>query len=1188
MPNDPFKRPTIGVLSGYQLYEGTPNGFLEPLFRGMYMAAGERDCNLLLACGIGRASFRDDTQNPPHHPAWPLLAPDNDFVPVGHWNTNGLIVVGPLFSEARKQYIQQLIAAQHPLVFISVDRKTPAVSVDNEKGIRQALEHLCIHHQHRAVAFIAGNTHEMSDSERRLNTYLAGVQQYGLVADDRLIAYGWHNRQGGYDAMRSILNTGVKFTAVLASNDESALGAMQALREAGQRIPQDVAVVGFDDRVEAKAHVPSLTTVHFPIFETGQQAVGLLLKRLAGLADQDERLYVPTRLVIRESCGCQSVSVDVTTAPEETSTRAQVAQALSEAVFAEVQQLGPAEVAESCTQLLDAFHISLESGSATPFHAAWEKIMQQVEAANDDPQAWQVAIAILRERWPQFTDTLTFREKYQQAEAMFIQALMLSGKSMQRRQSYAMVRQGQISNQVGLATAQLLTALNETQILEILARRLPHIGIRNLHVAFFTPDSDDPMGGSRLSVLGDNAASAAHFAFPTYQFPPSGLYPEASPFRLALLPLVFQDQHQGYVAFDAANLEPCAAIVRQLAAAFQNVHLYQETLAGRQAAEEANRLKSRFLSTVSHELRTPLNLIVGMSEMLLREQTVVARDDLKKIHNNAQHLGWLIRDVLDLASSEAGQLRLTCEALNLAEVLPVIIATGEQLAQAKGLAWQVNIPENLPLIWGDQARLQQVALNLVSNAVKFTAQGRVSLRVDVLAGSVRVSVSDTGLGIPPAEQDFIFDEFRQSERTTARGFGGMGLGLAICKRLVELHHGQIGVDSLGPEGSGSTFYFTLPIMEGTIPISEASSPTWQVVLVLSEQPGSGKALCEHLLRQGFEAIEYSVTAADDWLPQLLVTPPGAVVLDPGLASERGWEVLKILKGNTATQDIPILFYSMMPEQDAGFVLEMDYLTKPMGSIELAHALTRQGWPLGENPEAKTVLIVEDEPDILEMHARMVKLQSDAYRTLKARNGREALSILQQTQPDLVLLDLMMPELDGFAVLEAMREREATRSIPVIVLTAQVLREADMARLNRGVATILNKGLFSVQETLMHIETALSRSRNLGSKAQRLVRKAMAYIHENYAEPLDRENIANHTGVSPGYLDLCFRQEISLTPMTYLNRYRVNQAKVLLSDGEMNLTEIALTVGFADSAHFSHVFRREVGLSPSAYRRKDRE
>lgn len=248
--------------------------------------------------------------------------------------------------------------------------------------------------------------------------------------------------------------------------------------------------------------------------------------------------------------------------------------------------------------------------------------------------------------------------------------------------------------------------------------------------------------------------------------------------------------------------------------------LLEATKVQEELAEESNRIKNRFLSLTSHELRTPLNLIVGLCEVLLREQvgagatlSVQSREDLEHIHASAQHLSGLIRDVLDLASSETGQLKLVREPLDLRQVLEVVAGTGQSLAQDKGLNWRAEIPESLPLVWGDRTRLRQVALNLVSNAIKFTTQGEVTLKVEAREKHLAVLVSDTGLGIPPVEQSVIFNEFWQSERTTARGYGGLGLGLAICKRLIELHGGEIGVWSSGEEGSGSTFYFTLPILE---------------------------------------------------------------------------------------------------------------------------------------------------------------------------------------------------------------------------------------------------------------------------------------------------------------------------------------------------------------------------------------
>jgi YesN/AraC family two-component response regulator len=266
------------------------------------------------------------------------------------------------------------------------------------------------------------------------------------------------------------------------------------------------------------------------------------------------------------------------------------------------------------------------------------------------------------------------------------------------------------------------------------------------------------------------------------------------------------------------------------------------------------------------------------------------------------------------------------------------------------------------------------------------------------------------------------------------------------------------------------------------------------------------------------------------------------------------------------------------------MLEMDYMTKPIASSDLAKALAAQGFSGEGDPAAdqKLILVVDDDPFILELHARLVKSQLPGYRILMANNGRAALDMVRQEHPDLILLDLMMPEMDGFAVLEAIRSEESIRKIPVIVVTGQVLTEEDMLRLNNGVASVLGKGMFSVEETLKHISAALEHKRKWGSEAQRTVLKALVYIHAHYAEPITRRDVADFVGLSERHLTRCFRQEMGITPITYLNRFRINQAKILLTAGKKVITEIALDVGFSSSGYFTRVFRQEVGVAPSAF------
>jgi CheY-like chemotaxis protein len=327
-----------------------------------------------------------------------------------------------------------------------------------------------------------------------------------------------------------------------------------------------------------------------------------------------------------------------------------------------------------------------------------------------------------------------------------------------------------------------------------------------------------------------------------------------------------------------------------------------------------------------------------------------------------------------------------------------------------------------------------------------------------------------------------------------------------------------------------------------------------------------------------------VEEESEWLGPLLLAAPDVVVLDLALTSERGWEILKIMKENPATKDIPVLFYTIAGDSEQASLLGIDYLTKPVGTAALTELLASKGFfnPESTRKAGRAILVVDDEPGMLELHARIVEVQLPSYRVLLARDGRQALQVIRQERPALVLLDLMMPELDGFAVLEEMRKSDTTRNIPVVVITGQVLTKEDMLRLNSGVASVLGKGMFSIDETLQHLANALARKRKPGSDAQRNTLKAMAYIHANYAEPISRSDVAAHVGLSERHLTRCFHQEVGMTPITYINRFRVKQAKALLDAGGKDITEIAGEVGFSSSSYFTRVFREEVGVSPRAY------
>ncbi|HOU12037.1 MAG TPA: substrate-binding domain-containing protein [Anaerolineae bacterium] len=1190
-------RPTIGVLAGWRVYTGTLDTFLGPVYQGTRAAARDLDCNLLLSCsvdlGIGQESPR---------PAWAVPSPDVDFIPVGPWNVDGLLIVGRFTSEHTASYLQRLVAEGYPIVFVGAGENGPTVMADNEGGIHQAMAHL-VAHGHRRIAFIGGYQRDTDgDSARRINAYHAAVAEHGLESDPRLIAYGSHSTSGGRRAMEEILASHVPFTALVASNDLSAIGALQALNKAGLRAPQDVAVIGFDDRLEATAHVPPLTTVRYPAFEEGYQAVALVLEYIAGRAQGFKTVQVPTQLIVRESCGCligvspPSAAVEATRVLSGEAVIARVAQTMTATMSIHMQRLNAGEVSGLCRQLVEAFAANLQQPDSLALHLTLRQVLQKVIALGGNLHAWQAAISLLRENIPPFVETASTPNAPQLAQDILDHARLVIDEVAHEQHTRHLLRQIGIAEQIGRMTARFFAAQDEAEIFAVLPETLPAIGIQHALVAFYEAEDDDPAAWS--VVQAPPVAVQAQRRFPSRQFPPVGLYPEDQPFSLALLPLRIQGGAAGFVAFDSGNLEPCADIVRQLAAALRGVGLYRQAVEAqrlaeerRQMAEDASRLKSRFLSMVSHELRTPLNLISGLSDLLLHESEYAtgdgssSREDLERIYVNAQHLDGLIRDVLDLTRIEIGQLQLSCAPLDMVEVLEPVIVIARQLAQDKGLAWQADIPAVLPRVWGDRLRLRQVALNLVNNAIKFTAQGEVTLRVSTGDDTLTVTVRDTGLGILPEEQAVIFDEFRQSERTTARGYGGLGLGLAICKLLVEMHQGRIGVCSSGEEGSGSEFYFTLPVMKDTRQLAAPCdvAPAQQVWLFVQDI-AQGQRLREHLAHRDTETVIRVLGADDDWRAALAEGTPDAVVLDQAVTAARGWEILRMVKENPQTHTIPVLFCALDREDDTGAFVDVDFLTKPVRKAQLTEVLVNQG--LLDRPtdaaSAGIILVVEDDADILDMHTRLVQTQLPHYNVLPARNGVEALRLMRQERPDLVLLDLMMPELDGFGVLEAMRGDPATRNVPVVILTAQVLTEEDMARLNRGTVSILGKGLFSAEETLQHVETVLARRRKAVSEVQRLVHKAMAFIHTRYMDTLTRGEIAAHVGLSERHLTRCFQQEVGVTPMTYLNRYRIKQAKVLLESSDMGITEIALAVGFSSGGYFTRVFHQEMGISPRAY------
>jgi signal transduction histidine kinase/CheY-like chemotaxis protein/AraC-like DNA-binding protein/ABC-type sugar transport system substrate-binding protein len=1187
-----MKRYTLGFVTSWQIYEGTTiDPYAHAIIQGLRAGAIEHGCNLLIACGVGPLAGGAIGRS-----AWPVPGPGRDFVPVGPWNVDGLIVSPQRLAKDQIHYIQDLIADGFPVVFSTTDLPGPAVAQDNFNGIRQNIYHL-IRHGHRRIAFIAGADYTRGDYAERMAAYTETLREAGLDYDPRLVAYGDCSSGGGHIAMCEILDSGAPFTAVVTNNDRSALGAIRALQQANLRVPEDIAVMGYDNILESKAHSPAISTVHNSAFTIGYLLVGYLLERIKGGDKNLPLVRVPNFLVIRQSCGCvpgQEFLSQEEFPDDNEGFQAGLAQVIASATLVETQHMTQYQVEDMCRELMTTFIQSLAKSDFTTFEQTMSHLLIRLDEFDEDALAWHNAIVELQKRLNLLLKKFSNDSASIPSICAILDRVRLQFIEYSRHQTaLKLFKTMDMSDSMSLLTAQLQSIQNENEIASILQEHLGQIQLTRIAIFLLENDGLDPVGCSRLLLQVEAEPESGDLKFPTRHFPPPNFYHNSDPFQLAILPLVVDDQSIGYVAFDATNLEPCGSMVINLASALRNLGLYRQAVEGRRLAEEANQLKSHFLSMVSHELRTPLNLIVGLSEMLTRQKehsrfpTDNLWQDLERIYNNAQHLGWLISDVLDLASSEAGQLRLLHEPLELSEVLKVVAATGEKLACEKNLGWESHLPVNGPWVMGDHTRLRQVVLNFIANAVKYTRVGKITMDVTTQDNQVVVAISDTGLGIPLDEQSKIFDEFRRSNISIKRGYSGMGLGLAISKQLIQLHHGTIGVYSTGKEGDGSTFFFTLPTIRPpnlTDQAEDESSPAHLTIAGLTDQANTFDPLAAQLAERGILIHVYKVEQTPGWLPKLLVSKFAAVILDEQLAAWQGWEIFRALKRHATTEDLPVMVYSHDPVQNRSALVELDYLQKPLSPNQLSELLYQRGLMQLEERKQRTILVVDDEPDSLDWITRLIQQQVMNCRVLPAHNGLEALALIQDTLPDLVLLDLIMPEMDGFSVLEAMRNDKRTSDIPVIILTGKSLTEDDMARLNRHVSKILGKGLFTPLETVSHIETALLKNRMLGPAAKHLVRKAMAYIHLNFHDPITRDQIASYVGINADYLTVCFNQELGISPMTYLSRYRISRAKALLEDQEKKITEVAMEVGFSDSAHFSRTFQKETGISPRDYQR----
>jgi diguanylate cyclase (GGDEF)-like protein len=567
--------PTIGVLAGWQAYqEAKPDRFIEAVYKGIRQAARMRDCNLLLACGMVTHNNVDWNKRTT---AWPERYDGADFVPVGPWNTDGLIVIPPLWSQNRWDYLQRLKTQGFSVVFQGFDDYGPSVVVDNEGGIRQALAHL-VEHGHRNIAFIAGDDNERGDSPARLRAYQRFMDEHGLVNDPRLVAYGNHAFSGGAHAIRRILDSGVGFSAVVASNDTSAAGAMSVLKQQGLRIPDDIAIIGFDNQPVSISQVPALSTIEYPFEEAGHLLVDLLLTYIQTGAKAPQKRVVATRLIMRQTCGCLTEHMPATPATAGAQSAATPQQDITALLERNVKTLTPENVQTLCTQLSEAFQTSLRTQAVHTFRGALLKLVTVLEDADEDVTVWQHVISAQRDQALIEGGGTPLAGRL--AEDMFHLARAVLAESARRQDLRHQVHRDTEENTLNHLMARFLTTVRQEEIIQHMLESLPALNIRHATVSLFDASLSEKGADAwaTLHVSREEGAPVEQVRFQSRSFPLPGLYAGDTRLSLALLPLVHQNEQLGFVAFDAANLEPCGALVRQLASALVNARLHAQVL----------------------------------------------------------------------------------------------------------------------------------------------------------------------------------------------------------------------------------------------------------------------------------------------------------------------------------------------------------------------------------------------------------------------------------------------------------------------------------------------------------------------------------------------------------------------------------------------------------------------------------
>jgi signal transduction histidine kinase/DNA-binding LacI/PurR family transcriptional regulator/CheY-like chemotaxis protein len=1082
----------------------------------------------------------------------------------------------------------------HPLPMVSLAQfmeGMPTVALDSYFGMRSLLAHLIEEHGFKRLAFVRG-PEEHYYAQERYRAYLDSLQAFNLPQIPELVTrpLRW---ESGAEAIELLLDErklkpGIDFEAVVAVSDMMAIWAMKTLQSRGFEVPTDVAVTGFNNSIEERLATPPLTTVDLPFYEQGAKAMEVLLQQLAGEA-VPALSTLPSNLIVRQSCGCPSKAVALASfSPVDDKSEIGKGKLSLEDARAnwvsEIEATMNLDV-EKTTELLESvFDVFIQEikEPSQKFLPHLNNVLEQVMRSDSDIVNWQNTISILRS-W--VLQSLP-RSEGTQVESLISQARVVVEEALQRVRSYAQwqgEREAEILREINRA---LLTTFDIDLLTDVMVEHLPALGIPSVYLVTYEQptDAEVPEYARLMLAYTDRQRAEVEpggLRFPTKQVIPADFLPQARRYSFVVEPLYFQDKSLGYVVFEIGPQDGniYELLRNSLGSALQGAMLFQEIQQARLDAEKADRIKTRLLANVSHEMRTPLNIILGYTQDTLRnpnkyddELPASLLSDLHQIHSNAEHQLRVINDLLDLSRAEIDELDLSLELLDPRQLLLEAFHSLADQTTPADIQWKLHVPERLPQIRADAVRLRQVFLNLLSNARKYTESGEITLGAEVAPPQIHFWVSDTGLGIDPEQQERIFEPFVTIEENR-RIAGGIGLGLSITRHLVALHGGMMKLDSRPKHGSTFHIYLPLPALDQAKSVQQDDLSYVLMLISSSEKPA--QEIIEMCQRQNLEIFQ--LRNNEDLETALSTTKPIALAWDLANAQPGDWPLVRRLRHYPNLSQAPFILYGQSVEEQVGMT---GFVVKSSNTETLLDAIIAMSPTQVSGP----VLIVDDDPQVREAHKSLVEEGLPGYPVRLAENGDVALAAMEKEVPSLVLLDLVMPNLSGADVLDQMRADEKLRQVPVIILSNKVMTLEDVNRIESHThVTLQSKGIWSHAETITAMNRAIFGTDTIPAHTSGLVKQAIAFLHQNYARPVTRWEIADAVGVSEDYISRVFNRELKISPWDYLNRYRILHSKHLLLDTTDTIGVIAHQVGFKDQAYFSRVFHKVTGMSPQAFR-----